>query len=1330
MWSAINSIFGSGGDGNSNAIPSGGAAGGGGIAAGGEDAESAKNLSAEERMKRYRERYGGGAPAPGAAAVAAPAPAAAAPAPAPAPAARAAPAPATPAAPAAAAPVAKTPAPAAAAAAAAAAAPAPAAKTPVSPAPAPAPAAAKTPAPAPAAVPTTTTPAAPRTFDNPAPLLALVTGLPPVIALEGGGRGVPLTLDNVMDAFTEVLTMGTVAAGSECPATWAGSELRRYTGMTWLVAGYNKAGGRGEVGGRAAAAAAAAGVVDLRPAVAAAVQGHAVQFLAALAGNDEEELYPVAPRRLAVDETTAIAVPALIAGAGSRAAAVWALVTAATADACAASGAVWGERATLRVSNHLLAAVMEAMAADAGDDGMAAAVAPLAVYGLERCRETAGFGHGERPGLVAWITTMAGCRPLARALVAHPAFTGPLRRGGVARPPARNAGAAMELETLLGALLSPSALPVCNTGEGALTALRAPAGLSPPSPVLDMGFNRVLHTTRPAVAAAWATVRGTTRAAVAGVQSIVGALLRVDTTPDKPCRDAVLAWVGDVLAANGGRAKEHVDVTTVANDGFFLNLGVLLVALCMPVWEAAGTAKCVAGGGGDAVPAGDKLAVIEPSFLLLPCASMRGTAGGSVDYLVAAAAGGAGAGSGAAAAAARGGSGSGSRTAAAAAADSDADGDDDGDDGGLAAALAASAAEAAAAAATAAPAAARGGSGGATASLFDDAAAPATATAAAGTSVPAGVPVAGKAEGEYKFVTRVFFYTLRALELGLVRVAAGVRQEERIIEYLQRRRSGGGSDGERAEEHLEVVLSNKTAMDAARQDPEVLLGAATFSAMACEFVARVASGAATAEGSSGGVPVALPFPDAAYPLARGIPEAFATTPLHVLSYIGGLWSVTGRNNDVMATLAASRSSLATILHFFVALLASPPAYVRSPHLRAEGGDMLYNLFLPARAKPHNDSDAGAAAATSPSDIAAVLLEAPAPFAARWLAPALMGLYGDLEATGYFEKVGHRMKVAALLTYLWALPPHRSAFHAVVAAGGDASRFVGFANGLIGHTTAMLTDALKGLPLIRETLAAQADGATWAALPAEARTERERELSDTTSQVKNALMLANQTTPLLAVLTEDADMVAQLMREELVDRLAGMLMNALTTLAGPKGVELRVSDPESYNFRPKALLLDTCTALLRLAAHARFLRAVAESGFFVPATMDRVSAVLARYALLPADAANPISLPAFARFVADTTGVLAQVEEDTELFDDAPDEFKDPIMLDVMADPVKAPSGYIFDRPCILQHLMNTPSDPFTRGPLTPDDLVPLPELKARIEAWKAEKRAAARAAKP
>jgi U-box domain len=74
--------------------------------------------------------------------------------------------------------------------------------------------------------------------------------------------------------------------------------------------------------------------------------------------------------------------------------------------------------------------------------------------------------------------------------------------------------------------------------------------------------------------------------------------------------------------------------------------------------------------------------------------------------------------------------------------------------------------------------------------------------------------------------------------------------------------------------------------------------------------------------------------------------------------------------------------------------------------------------------------------------------------------------------------------------------------------------------------------------------------------------------------------------------------------------------------------------------------------------------------------------------------------------------------------EAPTEFLDPITSALMRDPVIMPaSRQIIDRPTILRHLMTDPRDPISRAPLTPDELLEAPELKASIEAWITQKRA-------
>ena len=74
------------------------------------------------------------------------------------------------------------------------------------------------------------------------------------------------------------------------------------------------------------------------------------------------------------------------------------------------------------------------------------------------------------------------------------------------------------------------------------------------------------------------------------------------------------------------------------------------------------------------------------------------------------------------------------------------------------------------------------------------------------------------------------------------------------------------------------------------------------------------------------------------------------------------------------------------------------------------------------------------------------------------------------------------------------------------------------------------------------------------------------------------------------------------------------------------------------------------------------------------------------------------------------------------YDDAPDEFIDPLIYTLMEDPVILPSSKInMDRKNIEEYLLTNPIDPFNRQPLTKEELIPNVELKKRIDEYKLNK---------
>jgi ubiquitin conjugation factor E4 B len=228
-----------------------------------------------------------------------------------------------------------------------------------------------------------------------------------------------------------------------------------------------------------------------------------------------------------------------------------------------------------------------------------------------------------------------------------------------------------------------------------------------------------------------------------------------------------------------------------------------------------------------------------------------------------------------------------------------------------------------------------------------------------------------------------------------------------------------------------------------------------------------------------------------------------------------------------------------------------PQMVRNYNLRAKLGDVLYELFLPSET-----NDRHAVQSTISSDPLAggksYLLSDRA--AQETLAPSLLLLYGEVEHTGYYDKMTHRANIASLLKYLWESSEHRPAFRRITQ---NKDSFIKFANGIMNETNTLIATVMQKLPEIRAAQIQMANGQEWSRL-----TDAEREvissrLDENEHEVKRALPLCNKTLQMLGYLNTDPEIRSLFLLEEMCPRLVTMLFHALTKLVGAKGLELKV-----------------------------------------------------------------------------------------------------------------------------------------------------------------------------
>jgi len=339
-----------------------------------------------------------------------------------------------------------------------------------------------------------------------------------------------------------------------------------------------------------------------------------------------------------------------------------------------------------------------------------------------------------------------------------------------------------------------------------------------------------------------------------------------------------------------------------------------------------------------------------------------------------------------------------------------------------------------------------------------------------------------------------------------------------------------------------------------------------------------------------------------------------------------------------------------------------------------------------------------------------------PLGPKILASSLMRFYTDVESTGasseFYDKFSIRYHIAIVMKSLWNVPSHREA---ICRESSTGKQFVRFVNMLINDTTFLLDESLDSLKRIHEAQELMEDPVEWAALPREQQVQRQRTLSQDERQCRSYLTLASETVEMFNYLTKSIK--EPFFKPEIVDRLATMLNFNLQQLCGPKCKDLKVKNPEKYGFDPKRLLQQLTNLYLHLN-YPEFHQAIAnDERSYRKELFDAAISRLKKAVIF-----NEVELDKF-RDIGEQVEKLVKLKniEDQD-FEDAPDEFKDPLMDTLMKDPVSLPSGIVMERSIIERHLLNSSTDPFSRLPLTAEQLVPNIALKERIQAWCREKK--------
>ncbi|TNN87673.1 Ubiquitin conjugation factor E4 B [Liparis tanakae] len=548
---------------------------------------------------------------------------------------------------------------------------------------------------------------------------------------------------------------------------------------------------------------------------------------------------------------------------------------------------------------------------------------------------------------------------------------------------------------------------------------------------------------------------------------------------------------------------------------------------------------------------------------------------------------------------------------------------------------------------------------------------------------------------EPKFPTECFFLTLHAHHLSIlpgcrryIRRLRAIRELNRTVEELKNSESQW-KDSPLASRHREMLKRCKTQLkklvrakacaDVGLLDENLLRRCLQFYSTVIQLILRMVDPA---------------YPNINLPLHPEIPKSFAALPEFYIEDVAEfLLFVVQYSPQVLY-----EPCVQDIVTFLVVFICSQN-YIRNPYLIAKLVEVLFVTNPAVQPRTQRFSE---------------MMENH-PLSVKQLVPALMKFYTDVEHTGatseFYDKFTIRYHISTIFKSLWQNLAHHGTFMEEFNSG---KQFVRYINMLINDTTFLLDESLESLKRIHEVQEEMKNKEQWEQLPREQQQSRQSQLTQDERVSRSYLALATETVEMFHILTKQVQ--KPFLRPELGPRLAAMLNFNLQQLCGPKCRDLKVENPEKYGFEPKKLLDQLTDIYLQLDC-ARFAKAIADDQRSY--SRELFEEVISK--MRKAGIKSSIAIEKFKLLSDKVEEIVAKNSQSEMDYSDAPDEFKDPLMDTLMTDPVILPSGNIMDRSIILRHLLNSPTDPFNRQPLTESMLESVPELKEKIHTWMREK---------
>ncbi|UJR37169.1 hypothetical protein I4U23_029878 [Adineta vaga] len=432
-----------------------------------------------------------------------------------------------------------------------------------------------------------------------------------------------------------------------------------------------------------------------------------------------------------------------------------------------------------------------------------------------------------------------------------------------------------------------------------------------------------------------------------------------------------------------------------------------------------------------------------------------------------------------------------------------------------------------------------------------------------------------------------------------------------------------------------------------------------------------------------------------------IPEFVVENIICYLKFLGQY------NEEYFQSIASSINEYVN----FILVFMGDANRLRNPHLRASLAEVFETIL--SCDKSNNSRSFSVAEAIFKEH----------PFIEH-LPRVLLDVFVSIELTGqavaFDQKFNYRRPMYEILEYLWKYEKQRVKFQKLASSAerhiedAEAPLFLRFINLLMNDANFLLDEALTYMTRLKSNQESKESG-EWDNLPEQQREELENTFRNTGRTARYMNIMSIKTLVILDMITQEIQSI--FCHPTICERLAAMLNYFLQHLVGPKRQNLKVRDLKEYLFEPQKLVAKVTDIYLNFAKYDRFCAAVSNDGMsYNEQLFPQAIEVLERIRH------PPERITAFLQLGEHIKKIAAQQKDDDGMYNDAPEEYLDPITDTLMSDPVMLPiSRKILDRTTIQRHLLSDQTDPFNRKPLRMQDVIPQVELKRTIEQWKASK---------